>query len=683
MPPNLPVSAVPTLHPNSEKTTIPTPTYSEAHKKHIQFRRNRKIAARDARDQKHNKFDDMTFLQNWEKNELADNSYVKPRSNKGDTEINMGIVRDKDNTLLALALKYDYEPSAQVFDDKDEMLQEIAETSEDLVRKSRQIEDYIEKSKLIYRGMLTFGTQLVEEVYLERWRMEKVLAGTVGSSAATWTEKLTKIYDGCYSRDWDLRKCYPGDINKFFMNGPLGQPYFFTVEYLDYDSTKAIYGEWDMWQYVPTQVVMTPEIQSGTTWSAGWALQPLSLNQCEITKYYDPIANEFSIEINGIDMLPIQEHAVKGKNGEDKTYISGFPLSAVSPSGAIPFGKFDNEPFHNFFYSKSVPSKTRIIADVEDMTVKLMILGMKQMRRPPTGNRSGKVFTGDLFLPGQMTNDLREGEIFSLLPNQPGISPAEFSFYEKLKEARDEVSTTRGFSGAGGDTSTATQAIQDKEQQMDKVALMLDGIMRGEQQLFWLRTYNIFTNWTKPIDKEIDVERKAVSDIYRTVNLEKEIDGRNKAQKTIKFSTKPVPGKTPEEQSQYIHQQEVDLGKTKNNEVRIVVMNPVILRSMKLSWYYTVTPVAKNNDSMGQMMFAKAIQDAINFFGPQSLNVAKLKRKYANKYNVDYDQFFLDEDTLAQQQQQMTSMQPNVSLPGGSPTVGAVAQNKRPQLTMN
>lgn len=674
-----PQSGENTLHPNSEQTSLSVKKLSVAHMKHVEFRRARMSAARDARAMKNYKFDDMTFDQWWEKCELADNSYIKPRTNKGDTEINMGVVRDKENTLLSLAMKYNYIPSAQVFNENDDIIADLAEDAEDLVTKSLHIEVFREKAKHIIRGMLTFGTQMVEELYLERWSVEKVLSGHVGSNASTWTDKLIKTYDGCISKPWDLRKCYFGDINKFYMNGPLGQPYFFTAEYLDYDSTKAIYGEWDMWEYVPTDVNSTPEAISASGFKTGWSLQPLTRNQCEITRYYDPIANEYAISINGIDMLPIQEKEIVSK-GVTRTLISGFPLTAISPSGAIPFSKWDNEAMHNFAYSKSVPSKTRVIADVEDMVVKLMILGMKQMRRPPKGNKSSKVFSSDIFLPGTITNDIREGELFDLLPNQAGIQPAEFSFYEAMKQARDENSTTRNFGGQGNSGDTATQVIQDKEQQMDKVALMLDGVMSGYQQLFWLRTYNIFANWTKPIDQEIDTLRKEVKDIYRHVTLEKEIEGQTKAEKNMRFTTESVPGETPELQSQYVHQEELTTGKAKGKEMRISYLNPVQLKSMKLNWYYTVTPEAKNNDSMAQMMFAKAISDAIMFFGPESLNVAKLKRKYAIKYGIEFDTLFLDEEVLEQQQQLLMQQQADVTVPGAKPTIANTAQKKTPQL---
>jgi len=534
--------------------------------------------------------------------------------------------------------------------------------------------------------MLAFGTQLVEEVYLEQWKMEKELKGQFGESSATWTDRLTKVFDGCISKPWDLRKCYFGDTNRFYMNGPLGQPYFFTVEYLSYDETEPIYGEWDMWKYVSNLMTYTPEIQSAGSFKTSFNLMPVTRYQCEIIRYYDPVANEFSITINGVDMLPVMEKEVTTK-GETRTLISGFPLTAISPSGAIPFSKFDNEPMHNFAYSKSVPAKMRIISDVEDMTVKLMILGMKQMRRPPKGNKAYRTFSSELFLPGHIENDVREGELFDILPNQVGIQPAEFSFYEAMKKGRDEITTTRGFSGGGSSSDTATQAIQDKEQQMDKVALMLDGIMDGMRQLYWLRCWNIFENWTKPIDQNIDKDRGAIESIYRSVSMEKQIDGKNKAVKHIKFSDKPVPGKTPLEKSQNIHQQEIDAGKKSGNEVRITIINPQILRSMKLNWFWMVTPSPRNNDSMGQMMLSKSIQDAQTFFGPQSLNVAKLKRLYAMKYNVPFESFFLDEDQIQQppdQQQPGQPPQPSPMPPSGkmqNPSMGKIAQGKTPQMS--
>lgn len=667
------------------------------------FRRNRIIAARDTRDIKHEEFDNMTFLDYYARMLKLDNQYVEPRKNEQDTAIEVGTVRDKDTSLVEYAMKYDFEPVAQVFDDKDEMLDELADTTEDMVRKSKQIEDYRAKAKLIYRSMVAFGTAMVEDAWFERWTKEKAF-GTgdikLGSEDTTWTERMVKQYDGCQAKLWDLRKCFFGDIRKFFMNGPQGQPYFFTVEYESYDQTKAFFGDWERWKYVPTEVVLTPEISAPTTYSAWWTLRPVSLNYCEIIRYYDPVANEYAITINGVDMLPIMEKKTTGADGRSKVLISGFPLTAISPSGAIPFAKFDLEPMHDFVYSKSQPAKMRVLAAVENMYIKLMLGMMKQKAKPTMGNMSGRNFGPEITDPGTVINDVREDDLFPVLPNFQGAQPADFTFFEIIKKELDKNSVERDFQGINANTQaneTATGDMNDMKAQSLKIAALFDGIMAGENQLNWLRTYNIMQHWTKPIDVQIDVFKKELLSKYRTVTVSSEVDGGKKATKKIVFTKSLPSGKNKLERSQQVHQEEMDYAKDNGGkEMRIVYIDPDALRATRYKWFYTSVPVPNGSDPLGYMMFAKQITDATTMFGPQSLNVKKLKHRFAVKTGEDFDMWFLDDQALQQQQQQaaaaattanggagggMPVNKPNDPNPQ-SPSIGKMMGNNQPANTM-
>lgn len=629
------------------------------------------IAARDSRDMAHDEWDGMPFLKWYDVMKKADDQYVAPRKNKQDTAINMGTIRDKDTTLVEYAKKYDFEPVAQVYDDSDEMLGELAETGEDLVRKSKLIEEYnVVKSKLIYRSMVAFGTALVEDQWVERWILEKTLAKGyrpgLGSDQAKWTEKLVKQYDGCQAKLWDLRKCYFGDIRKFFMNGPQGQPFFFTVEYESYDVVKQMFGNWDRFKYVPTTVVLTPEMTTASTWSSWWTLRPITLNYCEIVRYYDPVANEFAITINGVDMLPIMEKKTDEHDAEGvKTLVSGFPLTEVSPSGAINFAKFDLEPMHDFAYSKAQPAKMRVSADVENMTVKLMIGMMKQKAKPTLGNKSGRMFGEEATDPATVISDIREGDLFPILPNFEGPAPADFSFYEMIKKELSKNSVEDSFQGidpVSPADKTATQDMNDLKAQSLKVAALFDGIIYGENQLNWLRTYNIAKNWTKPIDQKIDTFRAALVNTYRTITLPTEVDGGQKTTKKIVFT------KDTTMSSQDVHQEEIDHAKKKGgSEPRIVYLHPEQFAAMKLRWFYTCVPVPNGSDPLSYMLFAKQIVDAQTFFGPDSLNVKKLKHKFASVTGNDFDTWFLSEKELEQKQQQAAAQQQQQN--GQSPSV--------------
>jgi hypothetical protein len=646
-----------TIHPNNEKNSTPEVEYSEAAKKYINFRRQRLINARDSRDMPRPEFDDMSFLVWYDLMKKADDQYVAPRKNKQDTSINLGTIRDKDTTLVEYAQKFDFEPVAQVFDDDDDMMVEFAETGEDLVRKSLQLEDMKAKQKLIARAQVAFGVAMVEDMWVERWSIEKEFGkgASIGSLNDTWTEKKVKTYEGCQSKLWDLRKCYFGDIRKFFLNGPQGQPYFFTVEYESYDVTETYFGDWDRWVNVPTTVVWSPDVAAAVTYSASWTLRPVSPNFCEIIRYYDPIANEYAITINGVDMLPIMEKKTKVK-GMDKTLISGFPLTEVSPSGLIPFSKFDLEPMHDFVYSKPQPAKMRILADIENMLMKMNIWALKQKIRPTMGNKSGRTFGEEVTDPATVINDIREGDLFSVLPNFQGPTTADFSMYELVKKELDKNSLQRSFQGIDPSAvdKTATQSMNEMKAQALCVSALFDGLTYGYEQLYVLRQYSIARHWTKPIDIQIDVFKKEIENKYRTVTVPKTSTNGESGVKKIIF-TKNTPkrpfGKTSLSDSQDIHQQELDAAKNGQGEVSLVYLHPEIYRSMKLNWFWKSIPVPNDSDPLSYVLFAKQINDAILFFGAQSINVKKLKHRFANKTGQDYDSWFLGQQEIDAQQQ--------------------------------
>ena len=693
MPPSVPLTGAQTLHPNSVlQAPVEQIEYSEAAKTYINFRRQRLIAARDTRDGVHDEFDGMTFLQWYDKMKKADDQYVAPRKNKQDTSINTGTIRDKDTSLVEYASKYNFEPIAQVYDEDDEAMEELADAGEDLVRKSLLLETFEDKAKLIYRAMVAFGVAMVEDQWVERWTNEKTFGKNtkIGSQSVEWTERLVKQYDGCQAKLWDLRKCYFGDIRKFFLNGPQGQPFFFTVEYESYDQVKQWFGDWERWKFVPNFISYTPEASVPGNYTSSWAMRPITNNYVEIVRYYDPVANEYAITLNGVDMLPIMEKKVT-IGGLEKTLVSGFPLTAISPSGAINFAKYDFEPMHDFAYSKGQPSKMRVLADIENMWIKLLIGMMKQKAKPTLGNKSGRNFDDSVTDPGTVINDIREGDLFPVLPNFTGASAQDFSFYELVKKELDKNSVERSFQGIDEtqQDETATADMNNMKAQSLKVAAMFDGIISGHKQLFWLRTYNIAKNWTKPIDMEVDTLKKGITMKYRSISMPSEVDGGQKAMKKIVFSkdTPVRPGGKPTlEDSQNVHQQEIDAAKTNGGkEIRITTIHPELFAALRVSWFYDCVPVPNDSDPLSYMMFAKQVQDAIAMFGPESLNVKKLKHRFASISGNDFDTWFLNEQDLAQKQQEAQAAAAATAAPAApgatsvqQPSIAKAVQGKSP-----
>ena len=72
-------------------------------------------------------------------------------------------------------------------------------------------------------------------------------------------------------------------------------------------------------------------------------------------------------------------------------------------------------------------------------------------------------------------------------------------------------------------------------------------------------------------------------------------------------------------------------------------------------------PVDKNNDKLSQMMFVQMVTQAMNLFGPQSLQVSSLKKRYAQVMGESFDKLFVSEEQLQSNQIQQQMLNEDLS----------------------
>ena len=113
-------------------------------------------------------FDDLTFFQQYEENRKADHAYNRPIDETVDFRVTTGLTREKDTTLLSTLTSMNYQPNITAFDKDNSIIAGLGEEMEDLVIKSRELENWDEKRVSIYREFIAQGTVYVEEVYVER-----------------------------------------------------------------------------------------------------------------------------------------------------------------------------------------------------------------------------------------------------------------------------------------------------------------------------------------------------------------------------------------------------------------------------------------------------------------------------------------------------------------------------------
>jgi hypothetical protein len=625
--------------------------------------RRRMSDMRDHRETPYAQFDDMSYS-NWDnRNIKADMSYIPPAKNKGDTRIVTGMTREKDNTLLSTALSFNFDGNVIAYNLEDEIIDEVGENIEDLVVKTREMEDYESKRPIYYRSMISRGTTYVMEMWNEVWGYEKELNAEYGKGQVTgvdWNERLVKLYERCESKLLDPKKVFLGSMFEFFIQN---QQDLAVVEILPYDTAMGLFATWERWKFVPKILRKTQETDAADSamFAKDWSMTDLTENQVEFAIYMRKGTNELCIYLNGVPMLPIK---TLGKNEKGAWIVSGFPLTCISPSGDYPIAKGDFEPVDGFAISRSQPAKLRVEQDVQDEALKLMILGFKQGRWPAMVNNSGRVLTRQNFMPANITDDIGKEKVFQLVEGGQGLTQSEFSFYQLLKQGMEEKSVTAQYEGQSPDQNqTATQTLENKKQQMLKLGLALDGITRFERDLWYLRIRNFLANGTKASGMEFDKAQNNVKEIFKKFTIEKPNIGKgSKKRKHIEFRS-PQEIKQMQEQDptgDVLHEYEAKQGKHLGMEVRHVYIDAPALRNLKAVWYVIIRANDKKDDTLARMLFVQNIQEAATLFGPESLNVEKLKQRFTAVIGESFDDWFKDQgqlELMAAQQAQQQGMQ--------------------------
>lgn len=571
-------------------------------------------------------FDGMGYMKYNETNEMADISYIPPKKNKGDTRITTGVTHEKDSSTVSFFTNLKFEGNVRVFY-KDTENFELGDFITKLVRKSREIEDYENKRINFYRNIISQGTAFSREQFTEIWVPEKEIQGEInpaGLDELKWQEKgLKKIQAICESVLVDGKKVFLENIREPDINK---QPSVYTVEYTPRELLESIWGQTKMWKYVPyiTSVggMDVGSLTQGSIYS-DWVWGEVDYTKCEVVMVYKPFEQVFQIYINGVPMLPV-----------------GFPLKAISPSGLIPIAKGDLDLMNMFAYSKSDPAKMKVDQAVFDELLQTMVMKSRQSAQVPRGNLTGRILTPEMFLGGRIITNLDPKDVPPLIET-PGITNQDFSFYELFKAHIDSKSISSLLEGnnTSGDM-TLGQYMDMQKRQMLKLGIKIDGIINWERQMLRLRTMNLLQNAAQKTD----------DGNYKDISVEASMYDGGQGLNVFKFSDNNY------RTSDDVFQEELNQQDITNKEVQIYYINPNMLKEIlgnpDYYFYYEIVPVDKNNDKLSQMMFVQMVTQAMNLFGPQSLQVSSLKKRYAQVMGESFDKLFVSEEQLQTNQMQ-------------------------------
>jgi hypothetical protein len=613
---------------------------------------------RNDRDKPFTELDGMTPVEYYDSNRKKDLSYLPPKKNEQDIRITTGLTREKDTTMLSTALNMNFVPDVKAFNVDDLLINELGDNLSDMNKKSREIEDWDRKRGLIYRELISQGDVFVQELYTDKFMpmpTSQVDFDPTSDKISdyTYTARLKKVFSGCEVRMVNAKKIYLGDMKIPYIED---QDRIAVLNVYNRSEAYIKYGEWERWESVPDTIDTMHFSDDGIYRS--WNLTNIDKGQVGEVMVFDKARNSFQIYLNGIPMLPYN-----------------FMLTNVSPTGDVPFSQGKCEPISDFALSKGWPAKTKIDQEVLDEVTKLMVDGMRQGRKPPMGSLK-KIIAKNIFTAGNITPDIKKGQLFPIL-EQYGLNNADFSFYQLIKQGIEDKTVSTAYEGTqGGGDPTATQVTQEKQQQMLKLGLVLDGIVNLERRMTWLRIFNIITNWTKKYDPDMGAVEEQLYGQYRTFSVDTTVEEGKKGQKIFRFDTKEAPS------VREMFDEENALTKQYGKETRIVYMNPELLRMLKCKLFITINPTPQNNDLLTQILYIQNLRQAIELFGIESINMEYAKQRYAILINEDPNRFFNKTDIMTMLKQGMAEQQ------GGGDKTGmyggmAGAVKKKPLKAMS
>lgn len=590
-------------------------------------------------------FDGMGYSRWNETNEMADISYLAPKKNKGDTRITSGITHEKDSALVSFFLNMNFEGNVRVFY-KDKELTDFGTTLTKLVRKSREEENYDDKRSYYYRNYISQGTSFAREQYTEMWIPDKQIVGNPNPAQldqVKWIDKgYKKVNCGCESILVDGKKVFLEDIRQPDIQK---QPGVYTVEYVPRERMMAIWGSTPRWKNVPFMVTPTAislgTLAQGSIYS-DWIWGEIDFNKVEVIQVYRPFVQRYQIYINGVPMLPCD-----------------FPLKAISPSGLIPIAKGDADLMNMFAYSKSEPSKTKIDQAVFDEILQNMVMKQRQSAMVPRANMSDRIVTPDMFLGGRVISNLNPLDVPPLIEN-PGITQSDFSFYELFKTHIDSKTISSILQGQQPSTNGMTlgQYMDQQKKAFLVLGSKIDGIIQWEKRMLELRVMNILSH---------SYEEDDSSGGYKSISMEDDMFDGSKGMNVVNFQSPNM--KTSDD----VFAEEIQYEKDNGFQVAFTYIDPKLM--MKViddeDYYlcYEIVPVDKNNDMFTQMKFVAMITQAQNLFGPDSLQVDRLKKRYAQVMGEVYDDLFLNPQELDAKRQQAAQLNPTGGQ--GNPAPGA------------
>lgn len=601
-------------------------------------------SAYQARQQSYIELDDMKYDQWYLANKKAATGYLRPRVNREDLRIVTGTTREKVNTVVTALLRYNFNHNIEAFDEKDWPNRDLGVGLEALVRKSQKLEEpmWEKKLALIWTEFVSQGNVFLYEYTHEEEILNKKMKEGKEEDVMKmdWTE-TKKVVKRC---DVDMIpgvNLYLGNIREYYIDR---QPFIGIRREMSRAQTKAQYGAWSRWPLVEKSKETQVLNDQGAEQYSNWQMMGTRQDIDEEIRYFNVHTNTYQVMVNGIPMLPV-----------------GFPLQALLGVRKYPIVKADAEPVGRYFaYSRGISSKNKFNQAMLDEMYRIIALKFRKSTNSPMANLTGKILNKTIFDAGTVHNGVDPEKIKPIGNNSPVTGP-EFNTFQMIKQAIDESSVSPIMEGNRTPGEQTAQEINTlKAQSLQKLGMIMIGAIQMMEELVWLRAFNILSNWTSPVDTQLDAVKGQIKK-YRSESVESKFDDGKSGIQMVELTDKPLP------EDRQIMAEERMLTRKRGVEVRKIYLNAEELASLKYKLYVRVTPVEKDSTELKAALFEESMLKAMQMF-PEAINKPYIQEEWANHQKLDPRKLFIKN----------APQLPPQPIPSGAKTVGAQAQ---PQTT--
>jgi hypothetical protein len=634
------------------KVTWKIPEYNDGERTYLSRLQKKLENAKLVRENPHTEFDGMTYTQYWQKNEDLANVKIQPKQNKQDIQYQSGTLRTKLFAFLSSLLGLNLKGDITAFNANDVVINQLGDGIEDVIDKCDEMDEDEEKKMLRQYEMLKQGDVFVEEIWEDKWIIEKQPIENYNGKfrGVKIKKKEVKKFGSPVRNVVSGLGVYLGDLTKYLISE---QPYIFTVQTKSYDETEQIYKDFEMWQYVSKTLNNWSGDSDKAMTQNAWRLLGNQENKCEIIKYQSKIDSEYQTIINGVPMFP-----------------PGFPF----PWGYDEYNLTQQhlKPIrHDFAYGKSFTFENKNPIQLLDEFMKMGLLKTQKSLLGVWLNLSGKVISQRVLAPGTISMGIPQNSLVPISDKMTeGMTPAEFSMIQELIKDIDTQTASQTFTGSKEKGNvTATQIIELQRQARIMLGIIILSATLLEKKLITLRMMNILKRWFDPIDETIDTARKELKNRYRIVSRFRTIEGEGAGVRYV-VPTEKLPS------AEEVKKNEDDLKVSMGMPVKIIAINPKELKETKVTWVVTVNPRERRSSEMGKLMFRGMIADA-NALGLR-LSPVYIQERFAEVWEEDPSKLY-EKGAPEQPPMVVEPPQAGAGQGGGIPVIKApkVAVNKQ------